>query len=97
MKTVSFGCNEESVYLFAEIVNKLINASENNPVQNLCFEIKNWKSRTAKSKIKINGVSQVQGENFRQGVNIDTDGTYTLIVWLRLSAKTLQHFNISEE
>ena len=29
MKTVSFGCNEESVYLFAEIVNKLINASEN--------------------------------------------------------------------
>jgi hypothetical protein len=72
-----------------------IEATDNNPIQNLCFEIKNWKSRTAKAKLKINGVSQAPGPNFRQGVNIDTDGTYTLIVWVDLTAISLQSFEIT--
>jgi hypothetical protein len=72
-----------------------IGASDNNPIQNLCFEIKNWKSRTAKAKLKINGVFQTSGPNFRQGVNIDTDGTYTLIIWLALTATSSQSFEIT--
>jgi hypothetical protein len=74
-----------------------IMATNNNPVQNLCFEIKNWKTRTAKAGIKVNGVSLVAGPNFRQGVNIDTDGTNTLIVWVGLLADQPQSFEIYPE
>jgi hypothetical protein len=74
-----------------------INASDDNPIQNLCFEIKNWKSRNAQATLKINGVSQVAGPHFRQGVNIDTDGTCTLIIWAGLSANTTQVFAITEK
>ena len=72
-----------------------IAANDNNPIHNLCFEIKNWKSRTLKAKLKIDGASQVAGPNFRQGVNIDTDGTYTLIVWVGLTATSFQSFEIA--
>ena len=73
-----------------------IAASDNNPIHNLCFEITNWKSRTAQASLKINDVAQVSGPNFRQGVNIDTDGTCTLIVWVGLSANSTQSFEILE-
>ncbi len=73
-----------------------IAAAKDHPIHNLCFEIKNWESRTAAS-LKINGVSQTAGPNFRQGVNLDTDGTYTLIVWVGLSATSTQSFEIEKQ
>jgi hypothetical protein len=66
-----------------------IAASDTNPIHNLCFEIKNWTGRTAEAALKINDVSQAPGPDFRQGVNIDTDGTYGLIVWVGMSANTI--------
>ncbi len=74
-----------------------IAATDDHPIHNLCFEIKNWASRTAKAGLKINGVSQTPGPNFRQGINIDTDGSYTLIIWVGLSATSPQNFEISEK
>jgi hypothetical protein len=73
-----------------------IAASDNNPIHNLCFEIKNLKSSTATAELKINGVYQVPGPNFRQGVNIDTDGTFTMIIWVGLTATSLQSFEITK-
>jgi len=72
-------------------------ASEDNPIHNLCFEIRNWNSRSAKATVKINKVTQAAGPDFRQGVAIDTDGTCTLILWIGLSATTPQEFEIGEE
>jgi hypothetical protein len=69
-------------------------ASAAKPIHNLCFEIRNWKSRTATAALKINQVSQAAGPDFRQGVNIDHDGTYTLLVWIGLSATTPQEFEL---
>ncbi|MEI8376399.1 MAG: LamG domain-containing protein, partial [Planctomycetota bacterium] len=74
-----------------------IAASDKNPIHNLCFEIRNWKSRTAVAVLTINDVSQAAGPNFRQGINIDTDGTYTLIVWVGMIANTSQEFTITEK
>ena len=74
-----------------------IAASDQNPIRNLCFEVRNWRSRTAQAALKINAVSQPPGPNFRQGVNIDTDGTYTLIVWVGMSAHTTQEFELAEK
>jgi hypothetical protein len=47
--------------------------------------------------LKINQVAQVPGAGFRQGVNIDTDGIYALIVWIDLSANSAQDFQIAEK
>jgi hypothetical protein len=74
-----------------------IDASADHPIQNLCFESKNWQSRTARADLKINGSSQATGPDFRQGVNIDTDGTYTMIIWVGLSATSAQSFEIVKQ
>ncbi|HVZ96707.1 MAG TPA: LamG domain-containing protein [Chitinophagaceae bacterium] len=73
-----------------------IAAAPESPIDNLCFELKNWNSRTAKASLKINGVSINPGPDLRQGTIIDTDGTYTLIIWVGLKATTLQKFTITK-
>lgn len=65
------------------------------PIHHLCFEVKNWPGRMAKAQLEINHVTQAAGPDFRQGVNLDSDGTYTLIVWVGLSATTSQEFVIA--
>lgn len=70
-------------------------ADDRHPIHNLCFEIKNWKGRTAKAKLEVNQAAQAAGPDFRQGVNLDSDGTHTLIVWIGLSATTPQEFVIA--
>jgi len=81
-------------YLAAHVTSSGLN---DNPIQNLCFEIKNWNSRTAKAGLKINRVSLGSGPKFRQGINIDTDGSYTMIIWVGLSANSPQSFEIVKE
>ena len=71
-----------------------IDASTESPIHNLCFEIRNWNSRNARTNLQINGMTQSNGPSFRQGVNIDTDGTFTLIVWVSLSATSPQEFKL---
>jgi hypothetical protein len=61
-----------------------INAGDESPIHNLCLRIKNWPSRTILAKLKINGLPQSTGPDFRQGVTLDTDGTYSLIIWMGL-------------
>jgi hypothetical protein len=73
-----------------------LDATAEKPIENLCFEIRHWPNRTASAVFKINNVSQAAGPNFRQGVNIDTDGSYTLIVWIVLSAASPRTFEINE-
>jgi hypothetical protein len=72
-----------------------IAAASHQPIHNLCFEIKHWPSRTAQASLKLNGVSQSAGPDFRQGVNLDNDGTYTLVIWVGLTATTRQRFEVS--
>jgi hypothetical protein len=74
-----------------------INASENTPLVNPCFVIRNWGSRSSLAELKVNDMTQTAGPNFRQGVTIDSDGTYTLIVWVGISADTPQNFEISKK
>ncbi len=74
-----------------------LEASADHPINNLCFQIKRWPSRSAAAALKINHAPQPAGPNFRQGVYIDTDGSYTLVVWVGLSAASSQTFQLSEK
>jgi len=72
-----------------------IDASDANPIYNPAFVIKNWHSPTAHASLKIDQVSYKTGPDFRQGVVIDTDGTYTLVIWLDFQAVATRTFQIN--
>jgi hypothetical protein len=72
-----------------------INASDESPIHNLCFRIKNWPDRNAVANLTIDGVPQPAGPNFRKGVSLDTDGTYTLIIWVGLETTNATKFEVN--
>lgn len=72
-----------------------IDASTDNPLVNPCFVIKNWGSRTSAAKLAVNGLSTRTSPNFDQGIITDTDGTYTMVIWLALNSTSKQKFEIS--
>ncbi len=59
-----------------------INASQDSPVVNPAFVIKNWGPNSAAS-LKINGKSIKPGSDFRQGIVRDTDGTQAMVIWIK--------------
>jgi len=58
--------------------------------------VKNWNSRTANADLTINGMPMKPCPDFRQGTTIDTDGTYTLLIWVGMHAKSMERFTISK-
>ena len=67
-----------------------IDASEDNPIANLCFVIKNWGSKSD-AELEINGEPN---SSFKQGNIRDTDGTQTKIIWVLISSNTPVELNI---
>jgi hypothetical protein len=59
-----------------------LNGSEESPVLNPCFVIRNWGGQ-APARLKIDGRAQIPGPDFRQGIIRDTDGTETMVIWVR--------------
>ena len=66
----------------SDIISFKLNGSEENPILNPCFVIKNWGNK-ALAKIEIDGKNIAVDNNFRQGIIRDTDGTKTMVIWLR--------------
>jgi hypothetical protein len=62
-----------------------INASKKQPIKNICFKIANW-TKNASANLSINGITQEQGPNFRQGIVLDTSGKYAMLIWIELTA-----------
>ena len=56
-----------------------LQASEKNPVHNICLVIKNWDSKKEGS-VSIDG----QETACRQGIVRDTDGSYKLLIWIEI-------------
>ena len=75
----------QRAYVIIKESNRLslkLDGSEENPVMNPCFVIKNWGNQPL-SHLEINGEKQVPDTNFRQGIIRDTDGTETMIIWIK--------------
>jgi hypothetical protein len=74
-----------------ETMSVRIAATEESPLVNPCFTIRNWgHNGEARLETTTAGLKDV-----RQGVIIDTDGTKTMVIWLDLSATAPVTFNIS--
>jgi len=59
-----------------------LDASEDKPVVNPCFVVKNW-GGDYPAAMQLDGENLQSGKKFRQGVVRDTDGAQTLVVWVR--------------
>ncbi|HEC43311.1 MAG TPA: LamG domain-containing protein [Bacteroides sp.] len=59
-----------------------LQGSETEPIVNPCFVIKDWGSQSL-ADLEINGEKIIPDRNFRQGIIRDTDGTETMIIWIR--------------
>ncbi len=71
-----------------------INASENNPIVNPCFVIKNWKHDRV--TLKLNGKQVTSANSFRQGMVYDTDGEKMLVTWTLLKSEEPVEVSISQ-
>jgi hypothetical protein len=63
-------------------LNLIIKATEESPLVNPAFIIKNWGNQL--STIKVDEKSLVQGKDFKQGIRKTSEGD-DLILWLRLN------------
>jgi hypothetical protein len=70
-----------------------IDASDKNPIENLCFVVKNWESQQP-VKVRLND-SSLTDKEMQQGTILDTDGSRTLIIYVRLSAQQSVNFTVS--
>jgi hypothetical protein len=68
-----------------------LDASAKSPVVNPAFVIKNWGS-SSKAALKIDGKVLKSGKSLRQGIIRDTDGTQTLIIWIK--AESIQPMKV---
>ncbi len=63
-----------------------LGASKEQPLENPAFIIANWGSPDSSVTLKINGQAKTQGVDYQAGIELDTDGSYALVLWLTLSA-----------
>jgi hypothetical protein len=63
-----------------------VNATEERPLVNPAFLVKNW-AQNSPASLAVNGKGMTSGPDVRQGVIRDTDGSWTLVVWFKLEAE----------
>ncbi len=73
-------------------LNFKINASEKSPLINPCFVIKNWDEN--KPSLIINDLPQIEGKDYRIGIERTLEGNY-LIIWTNLNSHDLTKISLS--
>jgi len=68
-----------------------IAASQEHPLVNVCFTVRNWGSGGAAS-VLMNGKTPAA---VRQGTFIDTDGSNTMVIWIEVAASSPTEFTIN--
>jgi len=71
-----------------------VNASEDRPIANLCFVVRNWGSY-GEAHLKVNGKARSQGSGFRQGIVRNGFGDPTLVLWIEAASTVPMSFEIS--
>jgi hypothetical protein len=81
----------------AELVAFTLRASKEQPLENPAFAIAHWGRQDSKVSLKINGRTKSRGVDYRAGLEVDTDGTYALVIWLPLSTTATVSFEVGKE
>jgi hypothetical protein len=67
--------------------------SEQSPIVNPCFLVKNWGSNK-KAYLSINGKTTPAGKKLRQGIVRDTMGNRALVIWIEYKSEEPTEFSI---
>jgi hypothetical protein len=70
-----------------------LKGSEEKPIFNPCFVIKNWGS-SVKADLKVNGKKISEGKDLRQGLTRDTDGDKVLVIWVKYEGNSPVEFEV---
>ena len=73
-----------------------LQATQARPLENPAFVIANWGNANTQVSLNINGQAKTRGTDYRMGIEVDTDGTYTLVIWLPLSAIDTISFTLND-
>jgi hypothetical protein len=73
-----------------------LGASKEQPLENPAIIIANWGSPESGVSLKINGQTKTRDTDYRTGIEVGTDGTYTLVIWLPMSATEPVSFELSD-
>jgi hypothetical protein len=87
----------QRAYVFtkkSDAISFRLEGSEESPILNPCFVIKNWGS-DSKARIKIYNKNLAAGGKIKQGIIRDTDGTKTLIIWIEQKSYDKALYNIN--
>ena len=74
-----------------------VQATKAQPLENPAFIIANWDSPASSVSLKINGQTKTHGVDYRSGIEVATDGTYTLVIWMPLSATETASFTVRKK
>ena len=89
----------QRAYLFTALSDDMrfmLAGSPGRPIVNPCFVIRNWGSAKAQAKLAVNEQELSTGRKFRQGITRDTDGTPTMVIWLKLESMQTIKFEITK-
>jgi hypothetical protein len=70
--------------------------SPERPIVNPCFVIRNWGSAKIQARLTVNERELSTGRDFHQGIIRDTDGTPTMVIWLKLKSIQTTGFEITK-
>jgi len=102
--TNSSGCGSEGyeqserAYYLSALADKVsfeLAGTQDRPVFNPCFIIKNW-SKDSAAGLKVNGREVKQGRDFRQGVIVDTQGSKNKIIWVKHRSDSSVRFELEK-
>jgi hypothetical protein len=85
------GKREYPLVATGEHMTVAIEASEDRPIVNLCFAVRNW-GTGGDGTVRVDGKEPAA---VRQGTFVDTDGTNTRVFWVELEATTPTTFTIA--
>lgn len=80
-----------------EAVAFTVQATREQPLENPAFIIAHWDGPESNAALKINGQAKVRGVDYRSGIEINTDGAYTLVIWMPWSATETVSFAVAKK
>jgi hypothetical protein len=74
-----------------------IKATKEQPLENPAFVIANWPADYAGISLKMNGRKKTRDGDYKAGIEMGTDGSYALVIWMEYSSTRTVAFEIAKD
>jgi len=92
---------QERAFMFTaqgvDIAKFTISATKEKPLENPAFVIEKWPDNDAKISLKMNGRKKTRGSDYKAGIEMDINGNYSLVIWMKYSSEKTVSFEIAKD